>query len=180
MNYINAMRREEKGKKARKNGYIPGVIYGKDIEDNSPVKFKKAEMLKIIKAEGDNAKLLIKLDGEEKYAIIKKIQRNPLNSEEIYNIDIQVVLKDEEIKQSIPVIFTGKRLLQSKGLSLQTVLPQIQVIAKAIDIPKNIIIDVGQKNNGESIKAKEIEMCDDVKIVEEPEAVIASIFYPRS
>ncbi|WP_373898881.1 50S ribosomal protein L25 [Haloimpatiens sp. FM7315] len=177
MNCISAFKREEKGHKARKGGYIPGIIYGKGMEENYSVKFNKNDMIKIIKTSGDRAKLVLMFENEKKYGIIKSIQRNPINPGDIYNIDIQMVSKDEEVRQAVPIMFNGKNLLESKGLLLQVLLTEVDVTAKAAEIPNSFTIDLNNKDNGDVIKAKDIELNADIKLSTEPETVIASVTY---
>lgn len=177
MNSVTALKRNEKGIKARKAGYIPGVLYGTEVKESCPVKFQKSEMMKILKNSGDSAKLIVKLEDEKKYGVIKNIQRNSMNVEEIYNVDVQLVTKDEEIKQAVPIIFEGRANIENRGLTIQTQLTEVDVIAKAVDIPESFIIDIKDKNNGDVITVKQIEENEKFKIVNDPDGVIGSVFY---
>ncbi|WP_171011287.1 50S ribosomal protein L25 [Haloimpatiens lingqiaonensis] len=177
MNSVTALKRNEKGIKSRKAGYIPGVLYGTEVKESCPVKFQKSEMMKILKNSGDSAKLIVKLEDEKKYGVIKNIQRNSMNVEEIYNVDVQLVTKDEEIKQAVPIIFEGRASIENRGLTIQTQLTEVDVIAKAVDIPESFIIDIKDKKNGDVITVKQIEENEKFKIVNDPDGVIGSVFY---
>lgn len=179
MNSITALERNEKGIKARKAGYIPGVLYGTEIRESRPVKFERAEMMKILKNSGDSAKLIIKLEDDKKYGVIKNIQRNPINVEEIYNIDVLVASKDEEIRQAVPIMFEGRASIENRGLTIQTQLTEVEVIAKAVNIPESFIINIEDKVNGDVITVKQIEENEDFKIISDPEGVIGAVFYAK-
>ncbi|MBV1822057.1 50S ribosomal protein L25, partial [Coprococcus sp. MSK.21.13] len=149
-----ATERNEKGKAARKKGFIPGIIYGKDIEGKS-VNFEKGKLIAFLKEKGEKSKINFKLNGENKQGIIKEVGRDAVTSN-IIHIDIQEVTASEEVKWTIPIIFEGREKLKSKDLYIQVYLQEVDVEGKASEIPNNITIDVEKLELGEEIKVKDL------------------------
>ncbi|MBU5269684.1 50S ribosomal protein L25 [Clostridium cochlearium] len=168
-----ATERNEKGKAARKKGFIPGIIYGKDIEGKS-VNFEKGKLIAFLKEKGEKSKINFKLNGENKQGIIKEVGRDAVTSN-IIHIDIQEVTASEEVKWTIPIIFEGREKLKSKDLYIQVYLQEVDVEGKASEIPNNITIDVEKLELGEEIKVKDLNIDSNIKIFNELEDTIARI-----
>ncbi|NOH16646.1 50S ribosomal protein L25 [Clostridium cochlearium] len=168
-----ATERNEKGKAARKKGFIPGIIYGKDIEGKS-VNFEKGKLIAFLKEKGEKSKINFKLNGENKQGIIKEVGRDAVTSN-IIHIDIQEVTASEEVKWTIPIIFQGREKLKSKDLYIQVYLQEVDVEGKASEIPNNITIDVEKLELGEEIKVKDLNIDSNIKIFNELEDTIARI-----
>ncbi|MBE6064032.1 50S ribosomal protein L25 [Clostridium cochlearium] len=168
-----ATERNEKGKAARKKGFIPGIIYGKDIQGKS-VNFEKGKLIAFLKEKGEKSKINFKLNGENKQGIIKEVGRDAVTSN-IIHIDIQEVTASEEVKWTIPIIFEGREKLKSKDLYIQVYLQEVDVEGKASEIPNNITIDVEKLELGEEIKVKDLNIDSNIKIFNELEDTIARI-----
>jgi ribosomal protein L25 (general stress protein Ctc) len=55
-------RKPGKVKQLLKEGFVPGIVYGKKIKNPIPVKFKKTEFIKLYKEVGSSTP--IKLEGD--------------------------------------------------------------------------------------------------------------------
>ncbi len=170
---LNAMERNEKPKKARRDGFVPGVLNGPGANSTS-VKFQSAELDRVIAKHGTNTKLWVKLDNEKKYGFIKEVQRHPVE-EKVMHISIQLVEKDQKVKRLLPITFNGQTKLEHRLLMLQILKPDIEVEGVVTQIPDEIIADVSKKNFNDDITAADFNITADVKILDPQEAVYAVV-----
>lgn len=77
---ICAVERAEKPNKVRKQGFIPGVVYGKDIKSTS-IKLDQKEYKKLLQGHAKNTKVRVKLGNEVKHCIIKEVQKDSVNGQ---------------------------------------------------------------------------------------------------
>lgn len=168
-----ALERTEKAKKARRQGYIPGVVYGKDITSSS-IKLDEGEFRKALQGRPTTSRIKLRLGDEIKTCIIKDVQKDPINRQ-ILHVDFQTIRSDEVIRLKVPVIFEGKEKLALKQLLLQEFIGEVEIMGKAADLPEFISIDVGNGNLGEKITVSDLNIGENIKVMDEPDEVLAVI-----
>lgn len=164
----------ESGKKVRKRGNVPGIIYGEFLKHNIPVKFNNKELYKLLKNTSTGE--IVKLEFNHKITpcIIKQIQKDNITGK-IIHVDFQYVKKNEVIKLSIPISYTGSDSLENRRLILVTLFSDIDVEAIVENLPDDIIIDVSNMNYEDKILAKDINLPNGVKLITDPETILAII-----
>jgi len=80
---------QSKAKKLRRQGYIPGVLYGNN-HISIPVIFDKKNVENFIKHRGEDVVFEVSLNAETQPVRIKEIQRDPV-SQDIIHMDLQKV-----------------------------------------------------------------------------------------
>lgn len=180
---LSATMRKEKGKQAgkkmRKEGYIPGVMYGHG-ESAVPLTIERRALSQILeKSYGDNIIFNIKIEGrEDAKAVLKEIQRDPV-SREIMHVDFQHVHPGEALTVLIPVILTGSSPGVKEGGILEHVLRRVEVKCLPSQIPDHLEMDIGQLGLGDSLHVKDIE-AGPLRILDDAEAPIVSIVVPKA
>ena len=73
MNTLKAEKRdmETKAKKLRREGFVTGNIFGKEIEGSIPVKMEKAEVDKLLKTKNKGSQIVLDVDGQKMHVLIK-------------------------------------------------------------------------------------------------------------
>ncbi|MGL6105091.1 hypothetical protein [Romboutsia sp.] len=89
---INVLSRDlnEKTKQVIANGYIPGVIYGNQLEQSIPVKLYKTDFKRLIETNGHKGILELNLNGEVKNCLITDVQIDGLR-DTFLHIDFKLV-----------------------------------------------------------------------------------------
>ncbi|MEA4963386.1 50S ribosomal protein L25 [Lutispora sp.] len=157
---LEVFERDQKGYKVRQEQFVPGVIYGKEVEAAS-VKFRKKDVDRLIKESGSRAKLTVILNEKESFGFIKDTARDVLTGD-LMHMDIQVVNKDSEISHSVPLVFKGTDALIYNRLILQINANEIQLTGKAKLIPDVIEVDVSNAKSGDTILLTDIDLPDTV------------------
>lgn len=154
---LNAFERTEKLKKVRAAGFIPGVLSGDSISKATSVQFNAVDLNKILAKRGSSAKLWIKYDSIKKFGFIKEVQRHPVEGKVIH-VEIQLLAQNQEIKMQVPITFHGRSELERKRLLLQVQKPEIEVLGKADLIPDVVIVNVSNKEQGDTVTLKDLEL----------------------
>ena len=108
MNSIQATTRNSKTKgqvnSLRKNGEVPGIIYGGKLE-NEKISLLKKEVVYLIEKENFLSNvILLKLDGKEQNVLPRQIDFDAVSDEPIH-LDFLRIVKGSKIVLEIPVKF---------------------------------------------------------------------------
>lgn len=160
-------------RKIRREGKVPGVIYGKKI-GNLMFQVEKTALEKELAVSGDYGVLSFDLDGEKGTAVIKEVQKSPV-SNKVIHLDLEAVDKNEKMETEVLINFIGKELLESKGEILQIQKDLVKVSCKPEDLPKSIDFDVTAGEVGKVYTFKDLKFSGEVTVVDELSTVIGSV-----
>lgn len=176
-NKLIAIPRSEKGYKVRRGNFVPGILYGKNIESTS-VQFDKNELNTIIRKYGDRARIKIGFDEKESLGIFKEVSRDII-SREVLHLDIQIVDLTEELTLNVPIILHGADALTFKKLVLQQNLTEVQLTGRVDLIPNALEIDVSNMEDGDTKVLADIEIPDGIECSEDPDTLIVVVRVPK-
>lgn len=163
-----------KAKRLRRNGYVPAVVYGKDI-GSAPAQIKLQDIRGLIAKHGKNSIFTVEFAAENDFsALVKDIQYDPVNRD-IVHIDLQKVSLTEKIQSVVPVKVTGKENIEKAGNVIVYQLNYVTVECLPQDIPKYVEADITGMTAGHSITAAQLKLPQGVKLVTDPDSVILSI-----
>ena len=83
MNTLKAEKRDmlTKAKKLRREGYVTGNIYGREMKESIPLQITKADAEKILRSEGKGSQVMLEVAGETYDALIKEIDYDSLRGQ---------------------------------------------------------------------------------------------------
>lgn len=183
-NTIEVAKREP-GKSERnrikREGDIPGVIYGHNME-NISVSVNKNKLVTMLIHGLTETKILALTvksgDKEEKLnAVVKEIQKNPVTGLPM-SVDFYRVEKGHKMAAEVPVRLVGKSVGQEKGGVLEHHLNMIQVEALPKDLPEYFEVDITKLDIGDSISVSDINISKNVKVHEKLDASVVTIVSP--
>lgn len=160
-------------KKVRRTGIIPGILYGKDI-NNMMFEIGELELNKEVAKNGEHAVLNVDLDGELHRTLVKEVQRDPVHHK-IVHIDLEELPKNATIKTEIPIVFSGEDLIMKKGGAVQKEKSSIKVECKSEKIPRCVNVDLSKLEIGDAYRVMDLELSEDIAFVEDANSIIASI-----
>ncbi len=163
----------------RRDGKIPAVLYGSDIEPVSlSIQAKEIEVLL------KNAKFnqqLINIDmgsGVMKPTMIKEIQLRPVKGDFLH-IDFYEVNMGRKIRVRVPVVLKGKSIGVENGGLLQIIRRELEVLCYPGEIPEAIEIDVTDLNIGNSVHVNDIHLEGDMEIPAEVNFTVVTMLAPK-
>ena len=157
----------------RYDGYIPSIIYGKDI-NTIPVKISKREIDTLLRNHGESGIIQVNIGGENYTVLIKEVQRDPI-TKDVIHLDMQKVSYDQRIHVRVPVVLTGRHSVEKGGIILQQQLKDVEVECFAGSIPQKLEFDVSNFTVGSTLKVSDMEFSEEFSILQDPQSVIASI-----
>ncbi|MGH3356351.1 MAG: 50S ribosomal protein L25/general stress protein Ctc [Nocardioidaceae bacterium] len=152
---IQAEPRTEFGKGAarriRRDAKVPAVLYGHGTD---PIHISLPGHDTMLALKNANALLSIDVEGENRLALPKQVQRDPIKGF-IEHVDLLIVRRGEKVTVDIPLVIGGE--VVSEGL-LVTESPTLSVEAEATHIPESIELSVEGLEIGEQIQAKDLSL----------------------
>lgn len=177
MEELMLMKREKNSchsaKKVRKEGKVPGVIYGAEI-GNVLFNIDKVALEKQLSISGEHGIVEFDFDGKKGKALIKEIQKSPVGHKVIH-IDLEEVSDNYDMHTEVAIKIEGKGLLEGKALILQTQREFVKVVCKAKDLPKEFVLDISEGKAGSVYTIKDLAVPENVKIDEDLADVIGSL-----
>jgi large subunit ribosomal protein L25 len=164
-------------RRIRQSGYVPGVIYGRNLENKS-VALDSIELLKILRAEGKNTIINLDINGDQHSVMVTELQTDPLK-DSIVHADFKVVDMEAEMEATVPVNLTGEAEGIKQGGVLQQPLYELSVTAKPMNIPQTIEVDISSLEVNDVLTVGDIPTKGDYSYNHEPDEVVASILPPQ-
>jgi len=197
---ISAKIRKELGKKVkslRQQGILPAVLYGHKIK-NLNLELDLKEFEKIYKEAGESSLITLviakgkdeaeasslSLNVEEKkqkfLVLIHDIQFDHLTEKPIHIDFYQPELK-EEVEVTVPLIFEGEApAVKDLGGTLVKNISEVEVKALPQNLSHEIKVDIGNlKTFEDNILIKDLIVSKEVKILKEPEEIVAAVARPE-
>ena len=172
----------KQNKRLRREGFVPGVVYGKGHESVSvQVEAKTFETL--YKSAGRTSVVKFRLPDASRATsgFIKSVQRHPLTGRALH-VDYLLVNLKQEMEVEVPLIFTGEApAVEQTGGTLLHNLSSVLVKALPNDIPHEIEVNVSTLVSLDvAIHVKDLNLNRDlVTVVTDPDTLIATVVPPR-
>ena len=128
---------EVKAKKLRRDGFVCGVLYGKEMKESTPIQLTEPEALRFIKANKEGTQVMLDLDGKQVDALVKNINYDPMKKQ-IMALDFQALVAGETVATSVQVILENEDAAQ--GIVEQT-LNEVHYKADPANMLDTIVID---------------------------------------
>ena len=167
---------------ARRDGFVPGVIYGGD-EAPVAVSVKYNEVLKAINS-GQFLSNMIEIshDGKSQKVLTKDVQFHPVTDMPVH-LDFYRVTAKSIIEVEVSVNFVGEDVAPGlkEGGTLNVVRYAIEVKCPAGSIPDAIEVDVSAMEIGDAIHISEVTLPEGVKpAITDRDFTIATIVASRA
>ncbi|MCL4360482.1 50S ribosomal protein L25 [Patescibacteria group bacterium] len=164
-----------KVRQLRREGAIPGTVYGKKIKSVS-VTVTHDAFVKTYADTGETGLVTLTLGTEERPVLIHNVQRNVLNGDVLHVEFYQVDLK-EKVRANVPIAFTGASpaVAQKTGVLL-TILDELEVEALPAALPEHIAVDVSKLSEvGQELKVSDIPVPQDVTVLTDGKLTVAKV-----
>jgi large subunit ribosomal protein L25 len=161
---------------ARRNGKVPGVLYG---GDKGPVPI--AVNLNAFRKSLYTGKLLghlvtLKYGEETQPVIAKDVQFHPVTDVPLH-FDLYRVDEHQAVKISIPVHFKNQDICPGikRGGTLNVAFHEVEILVAADHIPEEILVDLKSLKMGDAIHISDLKLPAGVKATAEGSVVVATV-----
>ena len=181
---VTAQNRQETGKnvnrRLRVKGLIPGVLYGSKKKP-VPVSVSPKDIGSILRSKtGENTLFDLDLDGSRRTVILKEFQLEPIKGA-LLHADFYEVALDKLLQVNVHVELVGTPVgVKVQGGIVDWVTRELEIESLPRDIPEKITVDISNLEIGKHVRVADIQVPDKVKVLTEPDIVIAHVVAPRA
>lgn len=181
MNTLKAEKRDlaVKAKKLRREGYVTGNVFGKELEQSIPVKMLSSNVESLLKTTGKGGRILLDLDGQSYNVLIKEVDFNSMKHQ-ITEIDFQVLVAGEKVHSVAEIELLNHDKVTNGVIQLH--LEEISYRALPEDLTDRIQLDLDGVKVGDSIKVKDLPFAQNpqIELLTDPEAIVVSVTEVRN
>ena len=176
MNTLKAEKRsmDVKAKKLRREGFVTGNLFGREIEGSIPLKFTKKEIEVLLKNNNKGSQVMLELDGKTYDALIKEVDYNPL-AHTVEEVDFQALVSNEKVHSVAEIVIVNHdKVLEGV---LQENMEEVNYRAYPSALVDKVEVDVSGLKVGDTIRIKDLSIAKDkdIDIKDDPEAVVLTV-----
>ncbi len=173
---LQASRRDVIGKQVkalRREGKLPAVVYGQDFPP-TPIVLDSRSAVKSLRHVTSSTLLTIDIDGAQQMVLVRDRQDNRLR-DMLMHVDFMAVSMDRVLRVDVPLRLVGlaPAIKEFNAMIIQEH-ETLEVEALPGDLPEFIEVDItGLTHLGKHVTVGDIDLGEKVRILTEPESVIA-------
>ena len=177
---INAEKRNVVGKQVkalRRQGILPGVIYGRHIEA-FPIQMDAHDASLILDKLTASSLITINVDGEKFNVLMRDRQRDVIFGD-LLHVDFLVVSLTEKLRATVELKLVGEApVADNPEVVVTQVLNAIEIEALPQDLPEVIEVDISTLETvDDEITVADLDLGEDIAILTDPSETIVSVGY---
>lgn len=176
MNTLKAEKRDmnTKAKRLRREGFVTGNVFGKEIEGSIPVKMEKGEVERLLKTSNKGSQIMLDVGRKAYDVLIKEIQYNAMAGR-VEEMDFQALVSNQKVHSVAEVILVNHEKVAAGIVELH--LKEIPYKTYPSALTDKVKIDVGDMKVGEVVKVQDLDIAanKELELMVEPDAVVVSI-----
>jgi large subunit ribosomal protein L25 len=165
-------------RRLRKQGLIPGVLYGRG--EPKAFSVEERELRTALTGEGGlHAILDVTIEGTDgsHASVVKDYQQHVVRGG-ITHIDLHEVRLDQPIQSVVALQIVGEAAGSREGGVLSQSLNELNVEGLPLEIPQSIELDVSALHIGDNLRVSDIEVPEGVTLLDDPEMTVVSVTQP--
>jgi large subunit ribosomal protein L25 len=177
---VRSTRGKNEARRTRAAGQIPAVVYGA-YQDPVSVAVSPREIQKILRSKtGYNTIFNLAVGSETTPVMVVDQQVDPVKGH-LLHADLKRIDLSKRIRVSVPVHTAGEpKGVKVQGGLLEIITRSVEIECLPDDIPESFTIDVTELMVGQSKRASDVDVTGSMKLVSDPQSVIAHIVTLRA
>ena len=177
---INAEKRNVVGKQVkalRRQGILPGVIYGRHIEA-FPIQMDAHDASLILDKLTASSLITLDVDGE-KFSVLMRDRQRDVIFGDLLHVDFLVVSLTEKLRATIELKLVGEApVADNPEVVVTQVLNDIEIEAFPQDLPEVIEVDISTLETvDDEITVADLDLGENIAILTDPNETIVSVGY---
>ena len=177
---LNASTRTVVGKQVRalrRSGQVPLVMYGART-DSVSLQADAKELARVLRQAGGSRLIAVSAAGATHMALARAVQREQISGQ-ILHVDLLAVSMTERITVEVPIVLDGKSPAVRRGEGvLLTGVASVEIECLPGDLIDRIRVDLERLANvGDALYVKDLNVPDTVKVLADPEEMVARVTY---
>lgn len=169
----------KKVKQLRRQGLLPGIVYGPVVQDPRPVTVNAVEFDHVYRHAGSNALVDLTVGGETHTVFIRGIDREPVKKAMVH-IDFYAPSLDRLLDSSVPVVLVGELPGSVAGILTHH---RSDVLVRALprDMPQQLEADLsGLSDVNHAITVGNLPVPPGVEVLTPADEIIVSVEAPAA
>ncbi len=179
MNTLKAEKRNAKAKALRREGYVTGNLFGREIEGSIPVKIAQKDVSEVLRYNDKGSQLFLEVEGKKYDVVIKEIDYDNM-AKHVLDIEFQALVSNEKIHNTAEIILLNREKVV-EGV-LEELLEEVSYKAYPADLVDKIKLDVGSLRLGDTIKVKDLDISknDKIEVTTDPETIVVNVIASKN
>ena len=181
MNTLKVQRRnmEDKAKKLRREGFVTGTLFGKELEGSVPIQIEKKEAERIHRECFKGSQLYVELDGKQYDVLLKEVDYDAMKRQ-ILEMDFQALVKGEKVHSVAEVVLHNKEKVM-EGV-LEQMLEEISYKATPEHLVERVDVDCSNLKVGDTIRVQDLEIAknSEIEIMTHLDTPVVSVLVPHN
>jgi large subunit ribosomal protein L25 len=157
----------------RRQGLIPGVVYGPAMEGTIQVSVNRRELERFYQAHGHSALFTLKWDGGSQQVFIREVQVEPVRHTPLH-VDFFAPNLNKALTAAVPVVL-HHHSSRAEGILMQ-LLETVELRGLPNELPTQIDADVSKLVAvGDQLHASDLALPGSVELITPGDAPVASI-----
>jgi large subunit ribosomal protein L25 len=157
----------------RRNGLIPGVVYGPVIDQTVQVSVNRRDFDRFYKAHGHTTLFTLTWDGGQQPVFIREVQQDPVRREPLH-IDFFAPNLRQALRTMVQLVFHPPAE-QPVGV-LSELRSEVEIEALPSDVPNQLDVDLSSlRNVGDAIHVSDITAPSGVTILTSSDELLAHV-----
>jgi large subunit ribosomal protein L25 len=178
---VVAKKREKTGKynnrNLRKEGLIPAVIYGHDINESLVLNAK--DFNKVFDSIKNHNIISVDIEGKKEDVLIKDYVEHPV-TRKVIHVDFFKVNPDNPVTVRVPVVSKGLAKGVKTGGMLEQYLRFLKIKCKPGLIPAEVVVDVAELKLKYSVYVRDLDLGNEIEILSIKDQAIFTVISSRA
>ena len=152
---------EKKAKALRREGFVTGTLFGKNIKETVLLQIDKKEAERIHRECLKGSQLNLELDGKTYDVLLKEIDYDGLKRE-IYEMDFQALVKGEKVHSVAEIVLCNRDKVQ-EGI-VEQLLSEVSYKTTPENLVDKIEVDCANLKLGYVLKVSDLDIAKNKKV----------------
>ena len=165
-------------KRIRREGRIPGVIYGRKGGAVS-IDLDASDFATRVRGISESTIVKVEVDGKVHEAFVKDTQRN-IRDGSILHVDFYEIEGNTLLRARVSVHIHGNPIGVREGGILETPLHDIEVECLPKDLPERLDVDIADLKVNQSIHVRDLPLGSGVRLISNQDQVVALVKFAKA
>lgn len=168
-------------KRLRREGRVPAVVYGSDLDDSHAVHIDSRELYAVLHTDqGLNAVIEIDVEGEQVLTVAREVQRDPVRGD-ITHLDLIQVNLTVAIEAEVHIEYLGTPVaVLDEGAIVETLESTIALMALPNSIPSSIEVDISHLHLHDTLTVADLPEIDGVEYIPDADHPLVTVLLPAA
>ncbi len=179
MSTLNAENRAAnlKPKQLRRTGIIPGVLYGKNLDESLSIQFSQSDVARFLKSNAAGSRAELAVAGKKHLTLLREVTYKP-TTDEAEHLSFQTLLADELVTSTARIVLLNREKIAEMIQQTQDEIPYRALPAHMIE---RIEIDLEGMKVGDSVRIEDLDIAKnpDIEILTPLDTLLVAIVESR-